>query len=967
VGANLHARWSAALASWTGGVAKRLAATSKKQPATAPTKRPASARAKRSVVAPAKQRDTAWPKQRAAAWARQCAITLERLLSLHRRQYLRHLRLEHGCEIEPVWVAPGASAPARDCAFVEPNLAPSPADWDTASPVSEVPEAWPERTHTIWDYVQATSLQGVSLAIVGPPGSGKTTLLKHATLALAAGWLDRIKIHAPDRLPVLLNLRDCAEAIVQSGDGENRRERASSLIDGSEQEIFLPQVIQDSLAKAQGPKIPERWFETRLRRGRCLVMLDGLGQVADPAARKQVARWVDNQMFVYPKTRFMIASRPLAYRNNPIGGGVTVLYVEPLTGDQVDRIVHSEYPESQGASHRVKDQEPARAGARAEDLLNHIWNTPALARLAVNPMHLTMIVSLHRAGRPLPSRRAELYAETLEMVLDKGQVERSKETLTPTRIQKALQSLAYHMMCQRQREVPWTQIEEAMDQIQTGTYPLPSAAHLKEALAGKGLLLKGNDGRHGFAHRTFQEYLAAAHAREKGLEGHLIRQVIDPWWVEAIRLYAAQTDASEIILACLAADPPAVPALALAIDCMQVTPGVRQPARERLEHVLEKGIEDDDPERRRIVSEVLLDRHLQALAPLGDERSADNRLITHAEYQLFLDEQRARGRYYQPDHWAGTQFSRGEGRMPAVGVRFSDARAFCEWLTQRSRGRWRYRLPEANELDPQDVTDSQPSLPAEIGYWTYLGGSGEYVGLSAQQSTMNSTELARWVSRDVKLAHDLILDHGRDWNIARDLDLSYELSLDPSRDLHLDLDLTRAFAHDPGHPRDLARDLDPDLEREYAHALALSYARDVALDRAHDHNGDLDPIHARSLEGVRDLTQALDLIKHRDLCHDPDLTWKQTMVLVRQSIRLDTLARVIGRDVLLQAHRRTLAGQPGSVGIDAKTDEIEHLERQLLDAYTDFCILEDRIEDRLPAVEGIRIVRERGERQVRGT
>lgn len=297
--------------------------------------------------------------------------------------------------------------------------------------------------------------------------------------------------------------------------------------------------------------------------------------------------------------------------------------------------------------------------------------------------------------------------------------------------------------------------------------------------------------------------------------------------------------------------------------------------------------------------------------------------------------------------------------MPAVGVRFSDAQAFCEWLTRRSLGRWRYRLPQANDLGP-NVTDSQTSLPPGIGCWTCMAGGGQYVGCDDQGATVGNADLGRWVSRDVRIAHDLILDHGRDWNVARGLDLHYELALDldPARDLCLDLDLTRASARDQRRQRTLAR--------ERAQALALLYARDVALNCTHDHDRDLDPIHAQALRGVRDMAQALDLTKDRGLHCDPNPAWKSVMILVRQAVRLDALALIIGLDVLLRAHNHTLNTQPGSVRMDARMGEIGRLERQLLGAYIDLCILEDRIEGRLPAVEGIRIVQEREKRQVPG-
>ena len=75
----------------------------------------------------------------------------------------------------------------------------------------------------------------------------------------------------------------------------------------------------------------------------------------------------------------------------------------------------------------------------------------------------------------------------------------------------------------------------------------------------------------------------------------------------------------------------------------------------------------------------------------------DDTLVTCAEYQLFIDEMREQGKYYQPDHWISYQFQEGTGREPILGARHADAIAFCDWLTIRDRMGWRYRLPSMSE------------------------------------------------------------------------------------------------------------------------------------------------------------------------------------------------------------------------------------------------------------------------------
>jgi hypothetical protein len=90
----------------------------------------------------------------------------------------------------------------------------------------------------------------------------------------------------------------------------------------------------------------------------------------------------------------------------------------------------------------------------------------------------------------------------------------------------------------------------------------------------------------------------------------------------------------------------------------------------------------------------------------------DDSLVTCAEYQLFIDELREQGKYYQPDHWTSYQFPKGRAREPILGVRYSDAIAFCEWLTNRGDTDWEYRLPTEKEAQKHLLKRS------EHKYWT---------------------------------------------------------------------------------------------------------------------------------------------------------------------------------------------------------------------------------------------------------
>jgi hypothetical protein len=480
-------------------------------------------------------------------------------------------------------------------------------------------------------------------------------------------------------------------------------------------------------------------------------MLDGLDEVADPETRKKVVKWVEDQMAAYGKNRFVITSRPHGYLTNPLSG-VTVLEVRPFASGQVRRFVHNWYVANEVMSAQ-KDDPGVRMAAEegAEDLLRRVRSTAALSCMAVNPLLLTMIATVHRYRSALPRRRVELYAEICDVFLGARQQAKGLELeLTPAQKKFALQPLAFQMMCQEGREILLDEAAEAVSEPLAQVIGQVSGEDFLKMIENtSGLLLERESALYGFAHKTFQEYLVATHVQESVLESDLVTRVDDSWWHETIRLYVAQTDATPVIAACLADDPPSVPALTLAIECIEEARGVQPEVRERLNTVLEQGVEDPDPERRGIVAEALLALRLRRMVRADEDTYVDNSLITHAEYQLFLDEQRALGKYYQPDHWQDYQFATDHGRVPVVGVRPSDAVAFCEWLTEREAGEWRYRPPMPGEVDTLPLNQVvQGGSEVGLGYWALSAEGAECVRVGVSRPVIPDEMLVRHIIHD---------------------------------------------------------------------------------------------------------------------------------------------------------------------------------------------------------------------------
>jgi hypothetical protein len=162
----------------------------------------------------------------------------------------------------------------------------------------------------------------------------------------------------------------------------------------------------------------------------------------------------------------------------------------------------------------------------------------------------------------------------------------------------------------------------------------------------------------------------------------------------------------------------------------------------------------------------------------------DDTLVTCAEYQLFIDEMREKGKYHQPDHWTSYQFSKGKAREPILGVLPSDAKFFCDWLTKRMSKDWHYRLPtylEANEK----LLNVSTELSA--GYWTSDGDTYQFMWIGSAHIDDLAIELERLSDRtpailktfDNRIVDMTILEQiiNRAKNLARVRPYAYDLDV----------------------------------------------------------------------------------------------------------------------------------------------------------------------------------------------
>lgn len=547
-----------------------------------------------------------------------------------------------------------------------------------------------------WPYLFLDERQARHFVLIGSPGSGKTTLLRYMALTFARGTQRKFDPPLRNLTPIIIALRDHVEAIKD------------------DPQISIAKLASDYLRRRWELKAQERWFSMRLRYGRCIVLLDGLDEIADEQDRRLVVGWVQTQLQAAHNNYFLITSRPYGYRSNPLDD-VVVLDVQPFSAPQIKQFVHKWYLAAEHKSKGRVDEVVQRiARERAEDLDRRLTTNPNLTALAANPLLLTMIATVHRFLHRLPEKRVELYREIFEVFLTRRQPD-NNDLVTLQKL-RVLSPLAYWMHCNRQHQIHADAaarlIAGPLAEVSLGT---DAAKFLKRTVEMSELILESEAGVYRFAHLTYQEYLAAVHIQRHRLEGELRNHVDEEWWHETILLFAALDDASDILDEALARASGSSKALSLGVTILEEAISLRLESRSRFLAYLAESIESADPVRKTLIADSLLRNDLRRAAVLDEKerRWIGTALISHAAYQRFINEQQQHERrFYAPDHWIDREFPAGQAQQPILGVRLEDAQAFCAWLTARDRDGWRYRLPLERESE-----EYQSEVRGKARYW----------------------------------------------------------------------------------------------------------------------------------------------------------------------------------------------------------------------------------------------------------
>jgi len=364
--------------------------------------------------------------------------------------------------------------------------------------------------------------------LTGEAGSGKTTLLRWVAVQMVnrhfagelAGWNELVPFYVP--------LRSCVQAGV--------------VLPPPEQ--FIAYTNQTLLAQ-----MPAQWAHDQLENGRAVVLIDGVDEVPQ-AQRPRLLELLQELVGRYPHNRYVISSRPSAVKAEdwPEWGAwlneaqFASAALQRMTPEQTQQFIQQWYA---ALSDTVTEpDEKLDLAPQPAALSRLLAQRPALHRLAATPLLCAMICALYRErGQTLPAERLKLYAECVEMLLSrrdearKVQATQDYAALNDSQKLALARHLAYKMRLNNATEISAAQAEDWLSQkfAELALPPTFTAAHARRFLVERANLLREPSlGQLDFAHRNFQDFLAAQALVEAGDFGLLRDKAHDEQWREVV-------------------------------------------------------------------------------------------------------------------------------------------------------------------------------------------------------------------------------------------------------------------------------------------------------------------------------------------------------------------------------------------------------------------------------------------------
>lgn len=363
------------------------------------------------------------------------------------------------------------------------------------------------------------------ILIRGEAGSGKTTLLQWIAVTLTRNEFEGNLKLWNEYVPFFIRLR--------------------SYNNGN---FPKPSEFVESVARNVSDYMPGGWVNRKLKEKKCIVLIDGVDEVAHKF-RKKAKEWLVELMEEYPDPIYIISSRPTAIEYNWLSDySFTSCFIQELTRSDVQNFL-KHWHQSCKKSMLKTD---INIGSYMKKLNETISDVPSVKSLTTSPLLLSMLCALNIDRKShIPRDRMELYRVVLETLLENRDIERQIEAevdLSRKEKEVLLQDFAYWLLLNNYTDCDFS---DALNRVGKQIKNVQRISEYNSndvfnyLLERSGLLRQPTIGRINFIHKTFQEYLSASEIIHENSIGVLLNKCNSDQWREVIILAAGHANDSQ--------------------------------------------------------------------------------------------------------------------------------------------------------------------------------------------------------------------------------------------------------------------------------------------------------------------------------------------------------------------------------------------------------------------------------------
>lgn len=367
-----------------------------------------------------------------------------------------------------------------------------------------------------------------NIVVMGDPGSGKTCFVKNEILAYCRPPSDQgswYKAH----LPIYVSLAEAARLLTEKSD------------------IIS---ICSTVSSRRGIDLPEREIFNALSNGKAAFFFDGLDEVGYVDVRISLVSQISDLIERYSAqgNRFVLSTRPAALVPVDIPEVLTSVQLKGLADEEIRTLAGRVLTVRLGGdeSQDLTEDEVALI----DRLIDDTRNSPGVARIAKNPLLLTLLVLIYANAGSIGARRHVIYTQAIKTLVSVRGRETREQQISEADLRLRLGAIASSIFKRKIAEIPRkSEVYAVLSAVMFNSKNIDSSSilhmsgFLQEVSEATGLISIHSDGVGNeddalitFMHYSFLEYYAASGLLSNDYLGVLPEVADNPRWKDVITL-----------------------------------------------------------------------------------------------------------------------------------------------------------------------------------------------------------------------------------------------------------------------------------------------------------------------------------------------------------------------------------------------------------------------------------------------